>query len=190
MKNLFFYLILGCIIISCNNSSKQMDNNVENTSAEITEQKIDIKAIYEKNVTTFQKLFEAWEGQDVEGAINLMADNFMETGTGLGEPDRTKEEWKNNNEMMANIMKPTLKEAMFLPGVDTSTLEMDGSVRYYGIWNFASGDKNQDLKVYGSASFNEVGLMTSLTHYADFGMVMMQILPEEVVSQMMGGGAE
>ena len=73
MKNVFFYLILGCIIISCNNSSKQMDNNVENTSAEITEQKIDIKAIYEKNVTTFQKLFEAWEGQDVEGAINLMA---------------------------------------------------------------------------------------------------------------------
>ena len=38
MKNVFFYLILGCIIISCNNSSKQMDNNVENTSAEITEQ--------------------------------------------------------------------------------------------------------------------------------------------------------
>ena len=29
--------------------------------------------------------------------------------------------------------------------------------------------------------------MTSLTHYADFGVTMMQILPEEMVAQMMGG---
>ena len=47
--------------------------------------------------------------------------------------------------------------------------------------------RNLDCKVYGSADFNDEGLMTTLTHYADFGATMMQILPEEVVAQMMGG---
>ena len=36
---------------------------------------------------------------------------------------------------------------VFLPGVDSTTLEADGSVRYYGTWNFAIGDKNEDLMV-------------------------------------------
>ena len=183
MKNLFLYVMLCGIMISCGNSSKQTDNSKENAAAEV-------KATYEKNVATFEKLFEAWAGQDVDGSLSLLADNFLESGTGVGEPDRTKEEWKANMEMMMSVMKPTLKQAMFLPGVDTATLEIDGSVRYYGTWNFASGEKNQDLKVYGSADFNEAGLITSLTHYADFGMVMMQILPEEVVAQMMSSQSE
>ena len=44
--------------------------------------------------------------------------------------------------------------------------------------------------VYGTADFNDEGLLTSLAHYADFGVAMMQILPEEMMQQMMGGGEE
>ena len=64
-------------------------------------------------MASFEKLCKAWGDQDLEGALNLMADDFMERGTGLGEPDRTKEE-KANNEAMMSIMKPTLKQAIFL----------------------------------------------------------------------------
>lgn len=179
MKNLFYFLLFSSLIVSCG------DNASDDATASVNAE--DTKAIYEKNVATFEKLCQAWEDQDLEVALSLMADDFVENGTGLGEPNRTKAEWKANNEMMMSIMKPTLKQAMFLPGVDTTSLAMDGSVRYYGIWNFASGEKNQDCKVYGSADFNDEGLMTSLTHYADFGVTMMQILPEEMVAQMMGG---
>jgi hypothetical protein len=179
MKNLFYSLLFSSLIVSCGDNAS--DDATASANADNT------KATYEKNVASFEKLCKAWGDQDLEGALNLMADDFMENGTGLGEPNRTKEEWKANNEMMMGIMKPTLKQAMFLPGVDTTTLAMDGSVRYYGVWNFASGEKNLDCKVYGSADFNDEGLMTSLTHYADFGATMMQILPEEVVAQMMGG---
>ena len=91
---------------------------------------------------------------------------------------------------MMTIMKPTLKQAIYLPGIDTVSLEMDGSVRYYGTWNFAVGEKDADLKVYGTADFNDEGLITSLAHYADFSMTMMQILPEEMMQQMMGGAQE
>ena len=186
MKKIFFTLLLGGLVASCTDNSATGNEAATENAARASEN-TDIKAKYEANVASFEKLCKAWGEQDLEGALNLMADDFIERGTGLGEPDRTKEEWKANNEAMMSIMKPTLKQAIFLPGVDTTTLAMDGSVRYYGTWNFASGEKNLDCKVYGSADFNDEGLMTTLTHYADFGATMMQILPEEVVTQMMGG---
>ena len=78
-------------------------------------------------------------------------------------------------------MKSTLKNAVFLPGVDSITLE--AWLRTV-LWNrnFAI-DKNEDLMVYGTAEFNEEGKITSLAHYADFNMTMMQIAPEEAMEQ-------
>ena len=187
MKNIIYYTIFSCILISCNNSSKQLENNEESAAVEQAESSSNTKATYDRNVANFKAMFDAWSNQDVDAALNLMADNFIETGTGYGEPDRTKEEWKTQTEGMMTIMKPTLKQAIYLPGIDTVSLEMDGSVRYYGTWNFAVGEKNEDLKVYGTADFNDEGLITSLAHYADFSMTMMQIMPEEMMQQMMGG---
>ena len=190
MKNIIFYTFLCCFFISCSNSSKQVDKADESTAVEQVETIDDTKATYDRNVANFKTMLNAWTNQDVEAALNLMADDFMETGTGYGEQDRNKEEWKTQNEGMMTIMKPTLKQAIYLPGIDTVSLEMDGSVRYYGTWNFAVGEKNADLKVYGTADFNDEGLITSLAHYADFSMTMMQILPEEMMQQMMGGAQE
>ena len=190
MKNIIYYTIFSCILISCNNSPKQVDNTEQSAAVEQAEPSSDKKETYDRNVANFKAMLDAWTNQDVEAALNLMADDFMETGTGYGEQDRNKEEWKAQNKEMMTIMKPTLKQAIYLPGVDTVSLEMDGSVRYYGTWNFAVGEKNADLKVYGTADFNEEGLMTSLAHYADFSMALMQIMPEEMMQQMMGGAQE
>jgi len=190
MKKLIYYTLFSCILISCNNSSKQVDNNEESAAVEQAETSSDTKTNYDRNLANFKAMLDAWNNQDVEAALNLMADDFMETGTGYGEPDRNKEEWKAGNEGMMTIMKPTLKQAIYLPGIDTVSLEMDGSVRYYGTWNFAVGEKDADLKVYGTADFNDEGLITSLAHYADFSMTMMQIFPEEMMQQMMGGAQE
>ena len=190
MKNSIFYTILSFVLISCNNNIKQVNNTDESTAVEQVETSVDTKAIYNRNVANFKAMLDAWSNQDVEAALNLMADDFMETGTGYGEPDRNKEEWKTQSEGMMSIMKPTLKQAIYLPGIDTVSFEMDGSVRYYGTWNFAAGEKDVDLMVYGTADFNDEGLLTSLAHYADFGVAMMQILPEEMMQQMMGGGEE
>ena len=187
MKNIIYFTIFSCMLISCNNSAKQVVNNEENTAVEQAETISDTKTTYDRNLANFKAMIDALNNQDVEAALNLMADDFMETGTGYGEPDRNKEEWKAGSEGILTIMKPTLKQAVYLPGVDTISLEMDGSVRYYGTWNFAVGDKNEDIKVYGTADFNEEGLITSLAQYGDFSMTMMQILPEEMMQQMMGG---
>ena len=149
MKNLFYFLLFSSLIVSCG------DNASDDATASVNAE--DTKAIYEKNVATFEKLCQAWEDQDLEGALSLMADDFVENGTGLGEPNRTKAEWKANNEMMMSIMKPTLKQAMFLPGVDTTSLAMDLSVRYYGIMEFrVSGEKNLAFHFPWTVKYTEV----------------------------------
>ena len=131
MKNIIYYTIFSCILISCNNSSKQVDNIEESAAVEQAETISDTKTTYDRNLANFKAMMDAWNNQDVEAALKLMADDFMETGTGYGEQDRNKEEWKAQNEGMMTVMKPTLKQAIYLPGVDTVSLEMDGSVRYY-----------------------------------------------------------
>ena len=175
MKRIFYFTIIIFLASSC---AATADENNET------------EATYNKNLANFKALMDAWNNQDVESALTLMADDFIETGTGFGEQDKNKEEWKTANEGMMTIMKPTLKQAIYLPGIDTVSMEMDGSVRYYGTWNFAVGEKDADLKVYGTADFNDEGLITSLAHYADFSITMMQIMPEEMVQQMMGGTQE
>jgi len=165
----FFYLFLSSIVLmSCQ-----------------SEEKITSEA-FEQNSENLKSLLEAWESQDIDASMAFLADDFVEVGTGFNELDRNKEEHKEQMTIMMDSMKlkPTLKNAVFLPGVDSTTLEADGSVRYYGIWNFAIGDKNEDLMVYGTAEFNEEGKITSLAHYADFNMTMMQIMPEEAMEQM------
>lgn len=159
----FFYLFLSSfILLSCQKKDDSFARNAEN----------------------LQNLLNAWEAQDIDASMAFLADDFVEIGTGFNEPDRNKEEHKAQMTNMMGMMKPTLKNAVFLPGVDSTTLEADGSVRYYGTWNFAIGDKNEDLMVYGTAEFNEEGKITSLAHYADFNMTMMQIMPEEAMEQM------
>ena len=169
----FFYLFLSSIVlISCQSEEK--------TTSEV----------FERNAENLQNLFSAWEAQDVDVSMAFLSDDFVEIGTGFNEPDRNKEQHKEQMTNMMGMMKPMLKNAVFLPGVDSTTLEVDGSVRYYGTWNFAIGEKNEDLMVYGTAEFNEEGKITSLAHYADFSMTMMQIMPDEAREQMAGSTTE
>ena len=191
MKRIFYFTIIIFLASSCAAPANENNEAVaEEEAVEQVETNSESEATYERNLANFKALMDAWNNQDVESALTLMADDFIETGTGFGEQDKNKEEWKTANEGMMTIMKPTLKQAIYLPGIDTVSMEMDGSVRYYGTWNFAVGEKDADLKVYGTADFNDEGLITSLAHYADFSMTMMQIMPEEMVQQMMGGTQE
>ncbi|HCE85474.1 MAG TPA: hypothetical protein DEO99_04920 [Bacteroidetes bacterium] len=179
----FFYLFLSSIVLmSCQSEENPMSDSEENPTIENEENPV--SEAFEQNSENLKSLFKAWESQDVDASMVFLADDFVEIGTGFNEPDRNKEEHKAQMTKMMGMMKPTLKNSVFLPGVDSTTLEADGSVRYYGTWNFAIGDKNEDLMVYGTAEFNEEGKITSLAHYADFNMTMMQIMPEEAMEQM------
>ena len=46
------------------------------------------------------------------------------------------QQWK----MMTRVMDAELTNAIYLPGIDTLTLALDGSVRYYGQWKMTMGE--------------------------------------------------
>jgi hypothetical protein len=187
MKKKIYLLALVLVVFSCaNNSKTNVEISDENVATETSDESIDNNEIYKRNSNNLKALFDYWQAGDVESSISLLAEDFTETGTGYGDKDRNRDEHKAQMEGMMSIMKTSLRNAIYLPGVDTVNFDLDGSVRYYGIWNFSVGEKSEDLKVYGTADFNDDGLITSLAHYADFNMTMMQILPEEVMKQMMG----
>ena len=158
----FTYLIALTLFISCANESNTNSEISEDSTIESPNEVEDKNEIYERNSSNLKSLFDNWEAKDVEASVSLLSDDFLETGTGFGEKDRNKSEWKENMEGMMSVMTPSLKNAIYLPGIDTLNFELDGSVRYYGTWNFSVGDKNEDLKVYGTADFNDEGLITSL----------------------------
>lgn len=184
MKAFFYFFLSSIVLISCQSQENSTSDSEENSTIENEENPA--SEAFEKNKENLKSLLNAWETQDVEATMALLADDFVEVGTGFNEADRNKEEHKEQMTNMMSMMKATLKNPVYLPGVDPTTLEADGSVGYYGIWNFAIGEKNEDLMVYGSAKFNEEGKITRLAHYADFTMTMMQIMPEEMAAQMAG----
>ena len=182
------YLIALILFISCANETDTKIEISEANTIESSSEAEDKNVSYQRNSSNLKTLFDHWETKDVEASVSLLSDDFVETGTGFGEKDRNRSEWKANMEGMMSVMTLSLKNAIYLPGIDTVNFDPDGSVRYYGTWNFSVGEKNEDIKVYGTANFNDEGLITTLAHYADFGVTMMQIMPEEMMQQMMGSG--
>mgnify|MGYP006165237435 FL=1 len=187
MKKITYIFALFLFISCANESNSNLEISEANTIESSNETK-DKNETYQRNSSNLKTLFDHWEAKDVEASVSLLSEDFVETGTSFNENDRNRSEWKENVEGMMSVMSPSLKNAIYLPGIDTVNFQPDGSVRYYGTWNFSVGDKNEDLKVYGTANFNDEGLITTLAHYADFGLTMMQIMPEEMMQQMMGYG--
>ena len=71
MKNIIYFTIFSCILISCNNSSKQVEKTEESAAVEQAETSADKKATYNRNLANFKAMFDAWSNQDVEAALNL-----------------------------------------------------------------------------------------------------------------------
>jgi hypothetical protein len=86
-----------------------------------------------------------------------------------------------------SMMSMNLKNAVYLPGVDTANFALDGSVRYYGTWEMTMGEASQDLMAYGSMDFNDEGQITNLQHYADFTATVQALMAEnpEIMEMMM-----
>ena len=69
MKKIFFTLLLGVLVVSKNNNSAT-GNEEATGNAETSNENTDIKATYEANVASFEKLCKAWGDQDLEGALD------------------------------------------------------------------------------------------------------------------------
>lgn len=169
MKKLIFCAAILATILACNQPKTE-------TASDAT----GAKALYEKNLASLQSGISAFEKEDINGWAATVADSAKWSSPMYGAPEGKKEDWKNAlSSYMADWDGLKLENANFLPGIDSTTHEPDGSVRYYGVWTgvHKSGVKTS-LKFYGTYDFNKDGKIVFGDEYFDLGGVMNAVKPK------------
>jgi len=129
------------------------------------------KALYEKNLVALKAMISAYENEQLETWATYIADSAVWNPAGYGALPGTRETWKaaltGYVEAWDSIR---LMNANFLPGVDQTTKEFDGSVRFYGLWvGMHESGLETSLSYYATADFNADGKLTVYSEYFDAG---------------------
>ncbi len=173
MKRLLFIAVVSLMVLSCNNEEKK-------EAAEPSNKNADMKATYEKNVSIIKSAVAAFEREDLEGWAASVADSCHWDSPAYGDTVATKAHWKESLKFfMDNWDNFKLNNAMYLPGVDSLTHEMDGGVRFYGWWDgtHKSGVKTH-TSFYGTYDLNKDGKITSASEFFDLGGMMNAVMPK------------
>ena len=165
MRKVFFLMLAAIVFFSCNQSAKTDDSTSKNADA---------KALYEKNLATIKSGITAFENEKIEDWAATIADNAVWNSPAYGAKPAGKAEWKKGHAAyFADWDSLKLVDPTFLPGIDSSTHEFDGSVRYYGQWNgvHKSGVKTS-VNFYGTYDFDKNGKVVNGSDFFDLGGMM------------------
>ena len=171
MKKILFAAFILLTIAACNDNDKKED--------EASSKNTEMKALYEKNLTTVKAFTAAFEKEDITGVAALIADTAVWTSAAYGDKDSTKAHWVESLKYYVdNWDKLHLANAQFLPGLDPATHEFDGSVRYYGQWEGVhTSGVNTSVNFYGTYNFNKDNKLISGADYFDLGGLMNSLKP-------------
>ncbi|MEP7107643.1 MAG: hypothetical protein ABI760_06660 [Ferruginibacter sp.] len=171
MKKLIVGFALLFTIWSCNQPAKTETSESTASAAPAGE---DMNALFEKNLSSLKTGLSAFEKEDISGWAATVADSARWISPAYGAVEGKKEDWKKALEAyMTNWDSLKLLNVNFLPGLDSSTHQFDGSVRYYGEWNgvHKSGVKTK-VNFYGSYEFNKENKVTYGNEFFDVGGLM------------------
>ena len=165
MKKVIAWSVLSFAVLACTQNQKPAEAPSKNAEA---------KAQFEKNLATLKAGISAFENEQIDQWAASVADNAVWNSPAYGSPAGTKDDWKKALSFyLANWDSLKLKNAMFLPGIDSATNEPDGSVRYYGQWIgvHKSGVKTS-LSFYATYEFNKENKITEAAEFFDLGGMM------------------
>lgn len=173
MKKLFFVIAISLAIFSCNTPSAP-------SAAASDSKDSTVKAMYEKNLATLKAGITAFENKQMDAWAATVADSAVWISPAYGSAPAKKDDWKKALTMYTeNWDSIKLENAAFLPGIDSATKELDGSVRYYGIWTgkHKSGVKTA-VNFYGTYDFNKDNKVVSGADFFDVGGLMNAVAPK------------
>jgi hypothetical protein len=182
MKKLLFCSVIFFAVMSCNESNKTDETGKMSDSMATADaaKPVDngMNELYEKNLANLKASISAFEKEDIEGWAAMVADDAKWQGPAYGSSPADKATWKKTLEgYIAGWDSIRLVNPNYLPGVDSTTNRLDGSVRYYGQWDavhksgvrtsvnfYGTYDFNSDNKiVYGTEFFDVGGLMNAVS---------------------------
>ena len=165
MKKISYILvILACSVIilkTCGVVDVEADLTIINSEADTK---------FKANSETVLSYFDDWINEDLD-YDKYYAENAFVNGTTYGSKDTlTVEDRKASHKKMWEKYDFTYsKPLVLLPGVDSKTKEMDGSVRMYYDMNITLTETQKSVSVplYESLEFNDEGKITNLVFYGD-----------------------
>ena len=173
MTKLFLIPIASLLLAACSDNDKKEDD--------ASKKNADMQALYEKNLAGLKKSISAFENKDIEGWAANIADTARWDSPAYGDTVHTKAHWKESLAYyLANWDNLKLNNSTFLPGIDSATHDLDGSVRYYGNWDAThkSGLKTS-VNFYGTYDFNTDNKIISGSEFFDVGGLMNAVTPKK-----------
>jgi len=133
--------------------------------------------MFKKNSATVMAYLKAFQAENID--YTIFSDDFVSVGTSFGsQKDQSLQEMIDlDKRMMAayDFKLLGMDSLILLPGVDQKNLTMNGSVRYYGLWEVtkpatdSTAAKTGRLAGYESFDFNEDGKIRLQQIYGDAG---------------------
>jgi hypothetical protein len=173
MKNLLMIFIASSLLTACADKDKKEDD--------ASKKNADMKALYEKNLTVLQSAVSAFEKKDIDGWGAAIADSASWSSPTYGDNVMTKAHWKESlTAYMSNWNDLKLTIPNYLPGIDSATHQLDGSVRFYGVWvgTHKSGMQTSS-KFYGTYDFNKDNKIVAGDEYFDVGGLINAVSPKK-----------
>ena len=130
-----------------------------------------MNSTYENNKAILNDFFNAWEEENLEIMSNSLTYDFIGYNYPIMDPKGisfTKEEFIESWKNLFDDVDVEYGHTIFLPGVDTLNLELDGSVRVYSAFLLKINDQKIDMSFYGTYDFRNDSICQS-HEFFDFG---------------------
>jgi hypothetical protein len=173
MKNLLLLVVCSYLLTACSTPEKKEDDSAKKTD--------DMTSLYEKNLAVIKSAIASFENKDIEGWAANVADSVVWNSPSYGDTVTTKAHWKEVlTAYLTNWNDLKLTKTNFLPGVDSTTHQPDGSVRFYGVWVGTSKSGVQtSSKFYGSYDLNKDNKVIFADEYFDVGGLLAAMNPKK-----------
>src|SRR5665213_2646036 len=127
MRKLLLPLLASLLVISCNSGETKDDT--------VAPKNDDAKALYDQNLAVVKTITTDFENKNLTDFFSNVADSVVWNSPVYGDDVHTKAHWMESLKYWTdNWDSLQLINANFLPGLDSVTHTIDGSVRYYGEW--------------------------------------------------------
>ena len=160
-KNIFLQLLVGFILIGA--IFLMLKNNKKRSDS--------MNSTYENNKAILNDFFNAWEEENLEIMSNSLTYDFIGYNYPIMDPKGisfTKEEFIESWKNLFDDVDVEYGHTIFLPGIDTLNLELDGSVRVYSAFLLKINDQKIDMSFYGTYDFRNDSIYQS-HEFFDFG---------------------
>ncbi|MEO6348079.1 MAG: hypothetical protein ABIO60_09250 [Aquaticitalea sp.] len=175
MKFMYCALCLSLLFIGCKDAN-------DNKTMKEDDSKMSMNDVFKKNSETVMANLKGWQNENVDYSMYAKDFVMLETVFGVEKDSVNLNEMMDSDKMMLkNYDFKMVTDPVLLPGVNSDTKKMDGSVRYYSEWEVtrvatdSMPAKTGNLQVYESFDFDENGKIMMQQMYGDFTGLMMYL---------------